>query len=52
MGEDRAQHRRADRAADEPEERCARGRDPEVAVLDGILHRDHQDLHDHAQPQS
>jgi hypothetical protein len=40
----------ADRAADGAEEGRAAGRGTQVAVVDGVLHRQHEHLHDHAEP--
>ena len=42
----------AERAADRAEERGARGRDAEIGVVDRVLHRDDQHLHDHAEPEA
>ena len=51
-GEHRAEHRRADRAAERAEEPGRGGRDAELAPLDAVLHRDHQDLRDHAEAEA
>ena len=48
MGEDGAEHRHPERAADGPEQRGAGGRDAEMLVVDAVLHRQDQHLHDHA----
>jgi hypothetical protein len=48
VGEDRAADRDAEAAADRAEERRARGRHAEVAVVDVVLDREHQHLHDEA----
>ena len=50
--EDRAEHRDADRAADLPEQRRARGGDAELLVRDGVLDREHEHLHHHAEPEA
>ena len=50
--EDRAEDRDPDRAADLPEEERARGRDAHVAVVDSVLHREHEHLHDRAEPEA
>ena len=49
VGEDAAEKRRADSAADGSEQRRAGGRDAKLLVGDGVLHGHHQDLHDHAE---
>ena len=51
-GEDRSEDRDADRAADRAEERGAGGGDAEVAVVDGVLHREDEDLHHHAEAEA
>ena len=48
-GEDRAEHRDADRAAERADEVRRRGRDAQVAPLDGVLERDREHLGDHAE---
>ena len=50
--EDRAEHGDADRAADLPEEERARRRDAHVPVVDRVLHREHEHLHDRAEPEA
>jgi hypothetical protein len=47
-GEDGAEHRDADAAADGPEERRGTGGRAEVAVLHRILYGEDQHLHHHA----
>ena len=49
-GEDGAERRDADAAADGPEERRSAGSSAEVAVLHRVLYREDQHLHHHAQP--
>ena len=46
IGEDRTEHRRAEATTDAAEKGRARGRSAELFVWNGVLHRDHEDLHD------
>jgi len=52
VGEDRAEKRNPDRAADRPEHRRAGRGDPKEPVVDRVLHREHEDLHHHPEPES
>ena len=48
VGEDRAEHRGADRPADRAKQGGARRGHAEVGVVDGVLDREHQHLHHRA----
>src|SRR5581483_3531386 len=50
--EDRAEDRGADRSADQAEKRRTGCRRAEVRVIDGVLHRHDQDLHDAAEAEA
>ena len=47
--EHRPKNRRAERAANQSKQRRTRSGNPEIGVVDGVLHRDHQHLHHHAE---
>ncbi len=52
VGEDGTEHSHAEGSPDGPEERRGRRRHPQRRVRHRVLHRDDQDLHDQADPQS
>ena len=51
-GEDGAERGGAERAAHRAEQRRARGRHAELRVVDGVLHGEHQHLHDQPEPEA
>ena len=51
-GEDRTERGGAERAAHGAKEARARGRDPEIGVVDCVLHREHEHLHHQSEPEA
>ena len=51
-GEDRAERGGAERAAHRAKQAGAGRRDPEIGVVDGVLHREHEHLHHQPEPEA